>query len=265
MTFSPVRAAGTVRGAAMVAHADFWTIYTWRSWSFAWLVRLLCQVVFFALVGVLVGDPEYTSFIIVGAAMMVCVTETMLTSSSTCWERMQGRMPLIAASPVEPVLLFFGRSVFWPVSAAVTTSVALLAVPPFFGDPWDLWKIPVVIVVAALTALSTYCLALVVGALALSFTEVRNIASTVMTLYTTAFSGAMVPLDFWPPVLQWIAQALPVTHGLDAVRALQDGDLGTVAAASGLMLAVGAVWFVVATLAFRRVLARARKGRGGLD
>lgn len=214
---TPVQAARTVRHAAVIARADMGVMYTWKTWLFAWLVRLICQMVFYSLIGVLAGDPAYTVHIVLGAAVMTCVAETMMATASTCWDRHQGTMGLLTASPVEPGVFYFGRSLQWPASAAATTSIALLAVPPFFGITWVWWQAPVLVGIVVLTCLSTYCMTMLVASFALTFAEARNIISAISTFCVIAISGAMVPVEFWPPPVQWISHVLPVTHGLAAV------------------------------------------------
>jgi ABC-2 type transport system permease protein len=263
---SPVQAARTVRQSAVIARADFHAFYTWKTWLFGWLVRLLCQVVFYSAIGVLVGDPDYTLYIVLGAAISICIAETMMATASTCWDRHAGTMGVLTASPVEPGLHYFGRSLEMPASAAATTSIALLAVPPFFGITWTWWQVPVLVGIVVLTCLSTYCMTLLVASFALVFHEARNVISAVTTLSVTAICGAMVPTDFWPAPLQWVAQALPVTHGLAAVRAVEAGAPATAVLTSvGLMLLAALCWLTLALLSFRRVFARARTGNGTLD
>jgi ABC-2 type transport system permease protein len=260
------RTTATVRQAAVLARADMSVIYTWKTWLFGWLVRLMAQVVFYSMVGVLVGDPEYTVYVVLGAAVLICVAETMMATASTSWDKNQGTLGLLAASPVEPGLFFFGRSLQWPVSTIVTTSVALLAVPPFFGVTWSPWQVPVLVGIVALTALSGYCMTLLLGSVALVFSEARNVISTIATLYITAFSGAMVPLEYWPAPIRWAAQALPVTHGLEAVRLVEGGGSAVqVLTALGLTVLAGLGWFTAAFFSFRLVFARARAGSGVLD
>ena len=263
---TPVQAARTVRQGAAIARADMGVIYTWKTWLFGWLVRLVCQMVFYSLIGVLVGDPEYTVHIVLGAAVMTCVAETMLATASTCWDRNTGTLGLLAASPVEPCVFFFGRSLQWPVSAAATTSVALLAVPPFFGITWSPWQVPVLIGIVALTCLATYCMTMLVASFALIFAQARNIISSITTFCVIAISGAMVPVEFWPAPVQWVSQILPVTHGLAAVRAVEAGaPAAAVLASVGWMLLAAVCWLALAFTAFRQVFARARAGSGTLD
>lgn len=262
---TPVQAARTVHHAAVIARADFHAFYSWKTWLFAWLVRLICQMVFYSLIGVLVGDPEYTVHIVLGAAVMTCVAETMLATASTCWDRHQGTIGLLTASPVEPGVFYFGRSLQWPVSAAATTSIALLAVPPFFGITWAWWQVPVLVGIVVLTCLSTYCMTMLIASFALVFAEARNIISATSTFCVIAISGAMVPVAFWPTPVQWVSHALPVTHGLAAVRSVEAGAPAvTVLVSVGLMLVAAACWLTLAFISFRRVFARARTGNGAL-
>ena len=262
---TPVQAARTVRHAAVIARVDMAASYSWKTWLFGWLVRLLCQMVFYSLVGVLVGDPEYTLHIVLGAAVMTCVAETMMATASTCWDRLQGTMGLLTASPVEPGVFYFGRSLQWPASAAVTTSIALLTVPPFFGITWTWWQVPVLVGIVVLTCLSTYCMTMLIASFALTHVEARNIISTMCTPTVIAISGAMVPVEFWPAPVQWVSQVLPVTHGLAAVRAVEAGaPAAAVLASVGLMLLAAACWLSLALVSFRQVFARARTGSGVL-
>ena len=263
---TPVQAARTVHHAAVIARADFHAFYSWKTWLFAWLVRLICQMVFYSLIGVLVGDPEYTVHIVLGAAVMTCVAETMLATASTCWDRHQGTIGLLTAAPVEPGVFYFGRSLQWPASAVATTSVALLAVPPFFGITWSLLQVPVLIGIVALTCLATYCMTMLVASFALVFSEARNIVSSITTFCVIAISGAMVPVEFWPAPVQWVSQLLPVSHGLAAVRSVEAGaPADAVLASVAWMFLTAVCWLALAMVAFRQVFARARAGNGVLD
>lgn len=263
---TPFQAACTVGQSAVIARADFHHSYTWKTWLFGWLVRLLCQVVFYTAIGLLVADPEYTLYIVLGAAIMTCVTETTMAVATTCWDGHAGTMGLLAASPVEPGLHFFGRSLQKPASAVVTTSIAVLALPPLFGIAWSWWQMPVLVGIVLLTVLGTYCLTLVLGAAALLFGQARNVISAVAVMCTTAICGAMVPVEFWPVPLQWAAQTLPVTHGLAAVRGVEAAaPAAAVLVSVGWVLLTAACWLTLAIAAFRQVFARNRAGNAALD
>lgn len=76
--------------------------------------------------------------------------------------------------------------------------------------------------------------------------------------------GVMVPVSFWPGWMQVIAQTLPLTHGLAAVRALADPTASPVAAgevALPLLVAggLGAGWLLLAALLPERLASAGRR------
>jgi ABC-2 type transport system permease protein len=72
-------------------------------------------------------------------------------------------------------------------------------------------------------------------------------------------AGVNVAVDFWPGPVQAVANLLPVTHGLLAVRRLLDGSgLDAVAPQVAAEVLVGAGWLAVSWLSYRRFFRRAR-------
>ncbi|MGW2119256.1 ABC transporter permease [Streptomyces zhihengii] len=265
MATHPVRVLTAARQGFVVARADFAAFYTWKTWLGGWLVRVLCQVTFYSMIGAMVGDADYTVHMVLGAALMICVAESLMAVASSTWDLNLGTFPLLAASPVVPGGYFAGRSAMWPLSGTVTTSVAILVMSLFFDLGWTAADVPAVLLLVLLTSLSMYCVALVVGVLAVLVPGARNVMSAVVTMAVTAFCGAVVPVGFWPDPVGWAARTVPVTHGLDAIRALQAGaDLASVARSAGLAALAGALWLALAMAAFRALFAHARRGSAAL-
>ncbi|MGH9213674.1 MAG: ABC transporter permease [Acidimicrobiales bacterium] len=258
---NPVQAVRTVGQGSVLAYADFKAFYTWRTWLGGWLVRLLCQVAFFSLIGRMVGDSGYVAFVVVGAAMTICASEPMQAVASTTWDRNFGTISLLAASPVEPGFFYLGRSLQWPLSGTATTMIALLVMPPLFGLGWAAADLPVLLVLVLITAFSSYCVAMLFGAIALVAPGARNVILNIVISSTTCLTGALVPVDFWPQPVQWAVQTIPLTHGLQAVRHWQgDTGLGAVIGSASLTMLAGVAWFIVAFVAFRRIFAHSRQG-----
>ncbi|WP_051795149.1 ABC transporter permease [Streptomyces sp. NRRL S-87] len=253
------RTARIIGYSAANAYADFRASYTWTSWTFGWLTRMLSQVCFFGLVGHLLGSPAHTRYLVIGNAVMACVIEAMTVVVSTGWERGHGTLPLLAAAPGEMGWVMLGRSLQWPVSGSATAVVSLLVVGPAFGVHWPPGRVPALLGLVLLTAATTYCLGLFVGAFVLAAPEARNIVFNASFLLLMAVCGAEVPVDFWPGWVGTAAAVLPPTHGLAAVRALADGaPVAAVAAPALWALLTGAGWLAAALTAFRVLTARAR-------
>jgi ABC-2 type transport system permease protein len=255
-------AAAVAWHSAANAYADFRAVYTWRTWVFGWLGRMLAQVTFFTYLGVLLGSAEQVRFMVLGNAVMTCVVESMMVVASTSWERWTGTLPLITAAPVSPLWIFFGRSLQWPLSGTATSLIALFALAPWFGVSWSPAQVPAVVALVLLVALTTYCFGLFVAALTLLRSGLRNVASNALYLTMMAICGVQVPIGFWPGWVQAIAQAFPLTPGLSALRSLHAGEPAWGAAARA--AALGVIWLALAHFAFRWMLRRGR-AHGGLD
>jgi hypothetical protein len=159
----------------MTAGADLGAIYTWQTW----LVRVLAQVVFFALLGRLVASPATTRYLVVGNAVLIVVIEAMFVVASTTWERREGTLPLLVAAPGCLPVVFVGRSVRWLADGAACATVAFVVVGAMFRVPMPFPRVLLVLPLVTLVALSTHAFGLVAAA---------------------------------------VVQGLPVTHGLAAIR-----------------------------------------------
>ncbi|WP_367135431.1 hypothetical protein [Saccharothrix sp. HUAS TT1] len=74
------------------------------------------------------------------------------------------------------------------------------------------------------------------------------------------FSGVNVPTSFWPGWLRAVTSALPMTHGLSAIRVfVAEGPVSAVLAQLALEVCVGAAWFAVAAVSFNRMVRRGRR------
>lgn len=82
-------------------------------------------------------------------------------------------------------------------------------------------------------------------------------------LITMAIGGVQVPTGFWPFGVRLLAQTLPATHGVAAVRALADGaGPAAVARPAAFAAVAGLLWLAVALTAFRLSAERARRHDG---
>lgn len=255
-----VASARILRHAALVALQDLRGTYTWRSWIAEWLTRTAGSIVFFTLLGRLVGSPSTLRFLLIGNVVVVAARSIFLAVPSTVWERYAGTLPLLVAAPASPVLVFLGRSVEWMVDGLVSSVVSLLILAPLFGVelPWPavLGFLPLMM----LTCLSVYMMATFFGSLALRLTDGRNLIGVGMSTSLMLFCGVNVAVDVLPGWLQPVSNVIPLTHGLLAVRALLDGSGGPeVIRQAGLEALVGLCWAVVAISSFRYFAEGGRK------
>lgn len=247
-----------LRWSATSALADLRTIYTWKTWTGGWLVRILAQVSFFALIGRLLGSTQVVHFLLVGNAVYVAASTAMFVVASTSWERMAGTLPLLVAAPAHPFTVFAGRSVQWLADGVAVSAVALFALGAAFGLPFAFPRALLAIPLLLLVASSVYCFGLVLAGIALRVMGLRNVVGNIGHLSLMILCGVQVPVTFWPGPVQAVSNVLPLRHGLAAIRAVVSGS-GPVLAEAARELAVGLGWLVVAGLVFRRLAEGGRK------
>jgi ABC-2 type transport system permease protein len=239
---------------------DFTTMYTWWSWTFGWLVRVVSQVATYGFLGRLIGSPEQTRYLLVGGSVLACAAEALLACASTVNERRSGTLALIAGAPsgVFPVLL--GRGVQWLPSGVVTSLFCLLLMGPAFGLAWTPARALAVAGLVVLTALSTYCLALAFGAVVLALPELRNVVGTVTTSALAVVCGVAVPLGSWPLPIRVTGSVVPLTYTLRAVRLVVDGaPAALVLRPTAAAVIAGAGWLLLAWLVVNALVDASRR------
>ncbi len=246
---------------------DYKLNYTVTSWIFGWLMRLMVEVLFFALIGVLLQNPEVTMFLVVGRGLFLGVMEMMWVIQSTAWERYTGTLPLLVSAPGRVWPVFAGRSTQWFPSSLITSIIALFVLAPALGVRYNAAQAVVVVLGLLVSVVGTYALALACASVVLRGAQYRNLASNVVHGIMALICGINVPVEFWPSWVQGFAQIFPVTHGLGAVRAALDApDAAFAVAWPGLLFAlgIGFVWLVLGALLLEQFAASGRRD-GSID
>lgn len=245
--------------------ADYRAIFTWQSWLAGWMVRVIAQVAFFALIGERLGDDEKTYYLLVGNSIMVAALTGVFSLNMTSAERWAGTLPLLVASPSSPVLIFSARGSYLAVDGALSALAALFIAGPLFGMdlPWP--EVLAVVPLTATVALASFCFGTFLAGIVFRFRSINSLV--VLTTHVTlmAACGVNVPLSYYPAVLEWLSRGLPVTNGLLAIRGVFEGAAtSTILRDAALEAAVAAGWMTVALLSFNQLASRGRRD-GSLD
>ena len=245
--------------SAQLGIDDFRSLYTWRSWLAGWLLRMLFQVAFFGSIGLLIGSRAQIGYLLVGNAVVLVCLEASIVVISVAVERFQGTLPLFAASPTSPMLVYFGRGLHWIATGMATSVVTLTLLPPLFGLPLSVPRVGACLPVLAVIAVCSYCYGSFLASLVARFPQFNWLALNVGYLAIMTVAGVNVPASFWPGPVQAVANLLPVTHGLLAVRQLLNGQTLIAAAPQvGAELLVAAGWLAASWLSYKRFVHRAR-------
>ncbi|WP_189112651.1 ABC transporter permease [Pilimelia terevasa] len=240
---------------------DYRAMFTWQSWLFGWLARLLCQVLFFSSLGVLLGSESARAYLAVGHAAALAALGAFGVVSSTVGERRSGTLAFLLVSDSNVYVALAARGAYWLVDGVVTAAIALALVPLAVGVPVSGAYAGPILLLLATMGLAAYQLGLALATLSLRWPEARTYLSAGATIALLLFAGVNRPVaDSGLPAA--VAHVLPVTHGLSALRGVLSGDGlhwgGLLAEAC---VALG--WGAVAYLSLNRSLRHAAR-RGSL-
>jgi ABC-2 type transport system permease protein len=256
---------GVVRHAVLSGARDYFEIWTVKSWTFGWLVRVFSQVTFFALIGRMLESPERTHFLLIGNAVVVAGSSAVFAINMTTAERAHGTLTLLVASPSRPSVVFASRGLYVAGDGVVTALLALAVIGPLFGLSYPWPQAVLVVPLTALVGLAAYSFSTFLAGVILRKREVNGLVVNATIVTLMALCGVNVPVQFFPAPLEWLARCLPVTHGLMAIReTLAAGEAVAVVANAGLELAVGTAWLVLALATFGRFIGHGRRD-GSLD
>ena len=234
--------------SARVGYRETRSQYTWRSWLFGWVLRLVSQTLFFAAMGLLVGSDDLIEFALIGNVAAGVTLMVLGIGPDTAWERAQGTLPLLVAAPRSLLPVFAGRNVFHLAQGVGEGIVVFLLIAPWVGVEGNYLWLPVALVTIAL---GSYGLGLFIAAIAIRRPRWGNTIYNLVFWSTVAIGGVNVARTVFPLWVQQIGSFLPLVHGLAALRELlSNGPTAAAASELGLELAVGAAWFGAALAGF---------------
>ncbi|RDI23106.1 ABC transporter permease [Lentzea flaviverrucosa] len=249
-----------LRHSTLASWKIFTAFYTWKTWTFTWVSRLLIQVCFYAVIGRLLGSQEQVDYLLIGNAVSILAMDAMAIILMATGERQSGTLPLMVAAPATHLTVYLGRGVVYLGSGVAASTVAFLLLPPIFGVwlPWpNVLAVPLMLVVVGI---GCYCYGACIASVVLGFPSARFLALNVSYLTLATFCGVNVSTAFWPPWLQGLIDLLPMSHGLRAIRSyVRDGASGFVVSQLALELVVAAGWCALAAIGFQLMVTRGRR------
>ncbi len=208
----------------------------------------LTQMVFFVfVVQVSGGGPAEIAFTALGNAVAtVTYSSVFSVCQTTDSEKQQATMEHLLVSPANRMALYFGRGLLPILISLATVSVGIAYAVFLFGVPLSVVDLPTLAVSVVLTAFAMVGFGLLLGGVAL-YLRTSIILGNIFLFIGLLLSGVNFPASDLPLPLQWVGDALPLTWGLDAIRASVAGEpLGSVALLWGAVVVAAAVSFGLA-------------------
>jgi ABC-2 type transport system permease protein len=241
---------------------SFRALFNWLSpWVYipSMLVAPIVQILLFAYMGRAAGT-ESDEFYVIGNAVQYSAIPCLFAMANTvAGERWTQTLGIVLVTPANRVALFLGRSLPVVVNGFFVSMFSLLVGSLLLGVrlPSGAW-LPLGLVVA-IAAVSCTGLGLANAALGLRVRETA-VMSNVLFGLLLIFCGANIAVDALPEWMASTARWLPLTHAIEAGRAIADG--GTLASVSGLLgreLGLGVLYGAAGLVALRLLEVEGRR------
>jgi ABC-2 type transport system permease protein len=206
-----------------------------------------------SLVGVSVPDKsvlDYTAPAIM--AMLILFFGFLLTGISFLRERSQGTLERLMASPISRIDVVAGYLLGFLLFALVQTLIIFFYMVYVLNVSYrgDLWQI---LLFQVLIGIGAVCLGTFFSVFARNEFQMMQFIPLII-VPQMFLCGVLWPVSQMPDYLQWIAKFLPLTYGVEGVRALmQEGkDLLNIGTDIGILAAFAVGLLILASLTLRR-------------
>lgn len=186
--------------------------------------------------------------------VILTMTMVMLTAMAVARERERGTLEALIVSPVRRVEIVLGKIVPYVVIGYVQMSLVLLIGRRVFGIPLE-GSLGLLYALSAAFIAVSLAIGLVFSTAARTQQQAMQM-SFFFLLPNILLSGFMFPFDGMPRPMQWLAQALPLTHFLRIVRriTLKGGGWDDVAIEFQWLCGLLVIVVIVASLRFKKKL-----------
>ena len=197
-------------------------------------------------------------YVALGAGLMGIWSSTLFGSGGAIqWQRWQGTLELIVASPASFMLVLVPLTLATATLGLYSIGATLLWGHLFFGVPLDIAQPAEFVLSLVVTVGSLGLLGLV---LASSFVLYRQASafSNLLEYPVWLITGLLVPLSLLPGWVLWISWAIAPTWGIKAIRAAAFGDVSPWPAI-GMCVLLGAIYLALGSILLRNFERLARE------
>ena len=226
-------------------YLSYRALFNWMHWTYyipTMLGAPLFQVLFFAYIGRF-AEVRNDEFFVVGNAVQLSSMAGIYGMAMTLGgERWTQTLSSLMATPAHRLPLFLGRSLPLIANGIVTSAFAFVVGWLLLDFELAAGQIPALAVVVVASAFACTSFGLVIGALGLRARDVFFLANLFVYLLLL-FCGANIPLEALPNWMEAVSRTLPLTHGIEAARAIADGaSLSQVGSLVWTELGIGAAY-----------------------
>ena len=204
---------------------------------------------------------DYFTFVLVGSAALSYFSVALGSFAGSLGDEQEmGTLEALLVTPNDPRVLLLCGAV-WPYLFATAQLCLYLAVGGvLFGAEIGAGHLVLAAAILVLTLVAFSAVGLA-GAAVIVLTKRAGLLLTFVAGAFALLGGVLYPIAVLPRPLQLVADALPMSHGLDGVRLalVDDPDLGAIGIDALVLAAFTAVLLPAALQGFRWAVDRARR------
>jgi ABC-2 type transport system permease protein len=217
------------------------------------VLLIVVPLVIASLVGVTVPDKKVLDYTVPSMlAILILFFGFILTGISFLRERTQGTLERLMASPVSKLDIVAGYLLGFLLFALIQTMILFFYNTYVFDVSFSgaLWQILVFLILIGIGAV---CLGIFFSVLARNEFQIMQFIPLII-LPQIVLCGLFVPVSQMPNYLQWLAKALPLTYGVDGIKALmvQGQSLLDIGKDVGVLAGYAIGLLILAALTLRR-------------
>ena len=201
-------------------------------------------------------DMNYKDYMVPGILVsLVTIIGTLMTAQNIAREKELGTLEQLNATPITRGQFIAAKLIpFWIV-AIIELSLGLTLARLLFGIPLE-GNLLIVFVAASIFLVGALGLGLWVSTLAETQQQAMFITFFILVVYLL-LGGIYTPIDSMPRVIQWVAQANPITHFVVVMRAVlvRGAGFADVAGRLGILALFAAVIFGLAMRQYHKTSA----------
>jgi ABC-2 type transport system permease protein len=228
--------------------------------------RILLQSLFFVFLAKAAGGDSLARFALIGNAIQMAVFMVMLSMEVVIEsEKWNDTFLYMIAAPSSWLPSMLGKSMAYYGDALMAVTVSFAVLTPLLHIQIVLLNllkaVPAILIILVSATTLGWCF----GAFSLPIRYGFNLCN-IFAYAMMIFCGINVPTSSLPPIIRLIGNLLPVTHGLQAVRAIVDGaSYASVLPSIGSEILIATIYGIIAWAMFGyRLRVTRQRGSFGL-
>ncbi|CAN5626788.1 ABC transporter permease [soil metagenome] len=249
--------------AWLMMFRERWYLYG-RTYAFDWMIRPIFELSIAALIYLRAGSEQVSYVVVALAASMLLFSAIYFVGEILDRERIKGTLPGLFLTPCRRTSWMAGYAFAGVLETVGRITVVLLAGYVLFGVRFDPNYLALAVVLPVFL-LTLSGVALVLSGIGLLIKR-ANALSNLVSPFLILLGGVYFPVSSLPDSLRYIARALPIGYGMDAITAIviSHASLSDVQSSLIPMLGFAVASPVIGLVAFDRLDALVRR-RGEVD